>query len=557
MPEGVFVICDGHVQVTDGEDALLAEPGPGNAVGGRRLLRGEPSPIRARAASDATVLVIPAALFLHLAATHPAIRDFFRIGPTQRARPRSLASMAVADLMTRDPLTLPPETPVAEAARRMRDAKVSSVIVTEADAVRGILTVRDISARVVAAGTDPDAPLSEAMTAAPVTLPPGAAGSDVLHLMVERGISHLPIVEGDRLVGVVSKTDLTRVQAESSAAVIGDVADAPDIAALAQVTGRIPTLLSQLVGAGNRHDAVTRYITDIADAVTRRLLVMAEAELGAAPVPYLWAACGSQGRREQTGVSDQDNVLILADEASDDDDDHFARLATFVSDGLNRCGYVYCPGDMMATNPRWRKRASVWRRYFDDWIDRPGPEAQLLASVMFDLRPVGGERSLFEGLHAETMARAARNSIFAAHMTSQALAHQPPLGFFRSLATVRSGEHRDTIDMKHSGVVPIVDLARIYAIRGGLLPVNSRERIDAAQAAGSVSKRGGRDLLDAYDVIAEARLAHQAAQIRDGKKPDNFMAPSRLSPFERSHLRDAFLVVRTMQSAASQRRGVL
>ena len=152
---------------------------------------------------------------------------------------------------------------------------------------------------------------------------------------------------------------------------------------------------------------------------------------------------------------------------------------------------------------------------------------------------------------------AAINSIFVAHMVSNSLKHNPPLGLFRGFATVRSGEHKNTIDLKHNGVVPVVDLGRIYALKGQLPQANTRARIAAGIEAGAVSGSGGRDLLDAYDMIAEMRLDHQAAQIKRGEKPDNFMAPSHLSDFERSHLRDAFVVVKTMQSAAGSGGGYL
>lgn len=429
-------------------------------------------------------------------------------------------------------------------------------MVVKDGALCGILTTRDISARVVAERLDPDTPVSRVMTADPVTLPPDAIGSDVLHLMMERGIGHVPIVSEAGLAGVVTQTDLTRFQAESSSEIIRDAAHAPDADALADITRRIPQLLAQLVGAGHRHDVTTRLVTDIADAVTRRLLALGESHLGPAPVPYLWLACGSQGRREQTGVSDQDNVLMLSDDATEDHDAYFSDLARFVSDGLNHCGYVFCPGDMMATNPRWRQPVRIWRKYFQGWIARPDKEAQMLASVMFDLRPIGGDHSLYAGLQTETLAESARNSIFVAHMVSNSLGHAPPLGLWRGLATVRSGEHRDRIDLKLNGVVPIVDLGRIYALRGQLTAVNTRTRIESAQTAGVISASGARDLLDAYDLIAQTRLDHQALQVRRGEAPDNFMAPATLSDFERSHLRNAFVVVRTMQSALAQGRAL-
>ncbi|HDR28847.1 putative nucleotidyltransferase substrate binding domain-containing protein, partial [Rhodovulum sp.] len=216
-----------------------------------------------------------------------------------------------------------------------------------------------------------------------------------------------------------------------------------------------------------------------------------------------------------------------------------------------------CPGDMMATNPRWRQPRRVWRSYFSGWIAQPDNEAQMLASVMFDLRPIGGERALFQELQAETLAMARKNSIFVAHMISNSLKHTPPLGLFRGFALIRSGEHKDMLDLKLSGVVPVVDLGRVYALKGELQAVNTRERLVAAREASVVSHSGAHDLIDAYDLICETRLAHQADQIRAGLPADNFMAPGQLSELERNHLRDAFMVIKTMQSAAGQGRGVM
>ena len=181
----------------------------------------------------------------------------------------------------------------------------------------------------------------------------------------------------------------------------------------------------------------------------------------------------------------------------------------------------------------------------------------MLSSVMFDLRPIGGDRSLFSGLQKQMLKRASQNSIFTAHMISNALKHQPPIGLLRGLATIRSGEHRNQLDLKHNGIVPVVDLGRVYTLQGRLEVVNTRARITAAMSAGIISQVGGADLLDVYDLIAAMRLDHQVTQIKAGIKPDNYLDPSNLSDFERSHLRDAFVVVKTMQSALGSGKGVL
>ncbi len=558
---GIFIIHAGEVEVTDENGVTVSQLGVRNSFGERGLLRDGRAVTSSRAATDATLLILPVDAFQALVKDHDPVRRFFdrsRADKHSKQSQQSLATTQVDTFMARNPITCASDATVQEAAILMRDNRVSSLCMMDGDKLTGILTTRDMSGKVVAKALPSDTPVSAIMTPNPITLAPSAIGSDVLHVMMEKRIGHLPIVEGDTLVGIVSQTDLTRFQAVSSAELVRELAQAADAEEMRKVTARIPQLLVQLVAGGSPHQVVTRLITDIADTATRRLVALAEDKLGPAPAPFLWLACGSQGRQEQTGVSDQDNCLILSDEVTEADrDGYFADLANFVCDGLDACGYVYCPGDMMATNPRWRQPLSVWRGYFDGWVAKPSPEAQMLASVMFDLRPIAGDVHLFSDLQTDTLAMAAKNSIFVAHMVSNSLKHTPPLGLLRGFATIRSGEHKNHLDMKHNGVVPIVDLGRVYALQGQLTEANTRARLVAAINAGGLSQSGGRDLLDAYDLIAETRLEHQAEQVKAGQAPDNYLAPSALSEFDRSHLRDAFVVVKSMQSAIGHGRGML
>ncbi len=554
---GLFLIYEGAVEVTDGTGAVVSHLGLRNSFGERGLLRDGIAVTNARAEEDSLILQLPPKAFDQFLTASAAARKFFDRSRAEKITNHSLATSRVQDLMATNPKCCAPNDSVHLAAQMMREHRISSLCVGHNRQLLGILTTKDMTNKVVAEGLPPETPVGAIMARDPLTLPPNALGSDVLHLMISRRIGHVPIVENGALVGMITQTDLTRFQAVTSAELLHHIAEAQSADEMAQVTARIPSLLVHLVGAGNRHEVVTRLITDVADAVTLRLLELAEAQFGAAPVPYLWLACGSQGRREQTGVSDQDNCLILHDDVSEGDMPYFHQMAAFVSDGLNTCGYVYCPGDMMATNPRWCQPLRVWRDYFNAWINKPDPEAQMLASVMFDLRAIAGDRSLFADLQDATLQQARDNSIFVAHMVANSLKHTPPLGLLRGLATIRSGEHKNQLDLKHNGVVPVVDLGRIYALQGRLTSVNTRARLEEAAHAGGLSSSGAHDLLDAYDMIAETRLQHQAALIKQGKNPDNYLLPAELSDLERSHLRDAFVVVKTMQSAAAQGRGVL
>ncbi|WP_170324634.1 DUF294 nucleotidyltransferase-like domain-containing protein [Ruegeria arenilitoris] len=554
---GIFLIYEGQVEITDENGAVVSHLGLRNSFGERGLLKDGKAATHAHADTPAVLFVLPPAVVRQLIDNHDFVAKFFNRTRGERSGPQSLATSAIDVLMARNPATCPAAMPVQEAARLMRDRHISSLCVTEGESLLGIVTLRDISGKYVADAMPEATPVSAIMTADPITLSPSDIGSDVLHVMMERGIGHIPVAEGGKLVGIVTQTDLTHYQAVSSAELVRQIALANSASEMAQVTAEIPQLLVQLVAAGNRHEIVTRLITDIADTATRRLLMLAEKKLGPPPVPYLWLACGSQGRQEQTGVSDQDNCLVLDDRVTDGDMAYFTELAKFVSDGLDTCGYFYCPGDMMATNPRWCQPVRVWRDYFKGWIAKPNPEAQMLASVMFDLRPIGGAFELFTDLQSDTLAAANANSIFVAHMISNSLKHTPPLGLLRGFATIRSGEHRNTLDLKHNGVVPVVDLARVYSLQGQLTEANTRARLKAAEAAGVLSPAGARDILDAYDLIAETRLEHQVRLVKSGEKPDNYLPPSALSDFERSHLRDAFVVVKTMQSAVGHGKGML
>ncbi|CUH54051.1 DUF294 nucleotidyltransferase-like domain-containing protein [Shimia marina] len=558
---GLYLIYNGTVEICDENGVVVSHLGLRNSFGERGLLRDGTAATSARCESDCTLLILPTEAFQTLINDAPQVRRFFdRTSPALRKSPASdLATTEVADIMARTPVTLLPEDTAHTAAQTMQSTGISSICITDQDNLKGILTTGDLVGRILAEDRSRQTPLAEIMTPAPRTLPSSAIGSDVLHLMMEHGIGHIPIVDAGQLVGIVTQTDLTRFQAVTSAEMVRDIAQADSAHAMAEVTARIPQLLAQLVGAGHRHDIVTRLITDVADTVTRRLLMLAEETFGPPPVPYLWLACGSQGRQEQTGVSDQDNCLILDDSVTEEmRQGYFDKLAHFVCDGLNTCGYVYCPGDMMATADRWRQPLAVWQDYFKNWISTPNPEAQMLASVMFDLRPIGGALDCFAELQADTLEAAAQNSIFVAHMASNALKHHPPLGLLRGLATIRSGEHKHQLDMKHNGVVPVVDLARLCALQGQLPAANTRARLRAALSGhAGLSPSGAADLLTAYDLIAQTRLQHQWRQIQAADAPDNFLAPADLSDFERSHLRDAFVVVKSLQSAIGHGKNAL
>jgi CBS domain-containing protein len=462
----------------------------------------------------------------------------------------------VRALMRSTPVTANQDASIREVAVRMRDAKVSSVLLMDGDRLVGIVTDRDLRNRVLAEGLDTARPAIQVGTRDPITLPATAAAFEALLLMTERGIHHLPVVEGGRVLGMLTAGDLAQRQTASAIYLVGDISRQGDVAGLARASAQVAQLQRQLAANATPAGTSGRIITSITDAVTRRLLQLAHQQLGNAPVPYVWVAAGSQGRSEQTARSDQDNCMIL-DDAYDPqrDGEYFEALARFVCDGLNACGYVYCPGEMMAMTDQWRQPLARWQAYFDGWINRPEPKALMLTSVFFDLRAIAGDTALLERLRTQTLAQTRGNSLFLAHLAGNALQHRPALTWLGQLATESRGEHKGRIDLKHKGSVPVIDLARIFALAAGVPEVNTYDRLQAAARAGSLSDEAARDLTDALEVIGRIRLSHQARQTEAGIKPDNFVSPKELSSLDQRQLLEAFKVIQTLQSVLAQRYG--
>jgi len=475
--------------------------------------------------------------------------------PTSEAGP---LNQRLRTFMTRTPIVVGPREAIDVAARRMRDHRVSCLPVTEGRTLVGLITEADMTARVVAARRSPDDPVGSIMSAPPLSAGSDATLYDALMLLTEHDIAHLPVTDRERLVGLITQTDIVRRQTASPLFVARDIARCTDADAIAVLTAGIGQTVRSLVDAGTRPTDICRAITSITDAATRRLAALAERHLGPAPVPWVWVACGSQGRNEQTGVSDQDNALILSDDY--DEAAHgawFTAFAAHVCDGLATAGYVHCPGDMMATNPRWRQPVSRWRERFLDWIARPLPESRLLASVMFDLRPIVGDVTLFEPLQRSALDAAAKNSLFIAHMTGHSLGLRPPLGLFGRLATERRGPFRDHIDLKHRGTAPVVDMARLYALSAAVPALNTVERLDCPSrspaSSPALSDSARLSLRTAWESISRVRLRLQADQVRAGEPPGNHLDPDTLSELAREQLRDAFVAVRDIQNALRDR----
>jgi CBS domain-containing protein len=465
-----------------------------------------------------------------------------------------LVATPLQALLRRKPVTLAPTASIRDAALLMREQGVSALMLVAQDCLVGIVTDRDLRNRVVAAGLDSARPIGEVATPAPFTVQLRATAFVAMLLMARRNVHHVPVLQGTQVAGMVTASDVAEHQSASAVMLAGEIHAQNDIEGLKRACARIRQMQRDLAAAAASAYATGHIVTAITDALTTRLLQLAEARLGAPPVDYAWVAAGSQARNEQTAKSDQDNCMILAD--AFDASRHgayFEALAREVCTGLDACGYVFCPGKIMAMTDTWRQPRQRWRQYFRGWIVEPDPQALLNMCVFFDLRLVNGSAELVDDVVGDALKLARGNGLFLAHMVRNALLHRPPLGLFGQIQTARSGEHRGTLDLKMHGVVPIVDLARVYALGGGHAEVNTHDRLEVAAQSHEISEQSAHDLRDALEYVATMRIAHQARQMDAERPVDNLLSLDELSNFERRQLKQAFLVVQGLQEVLARR----
>ena len=557
----LYIIRSGAVDVLDGEGTLLDRRDAGRSFGFSTLMGDNTCRYSMIAVEDTLLLTMPREPFVELAERNPELARFFS---GQSARMRAAAAQLrqesssdvlrtqLGDFKIPNPATVTPDTTIQDAARIMEDRNVSSLLVSRDGGLEGIVTDRDMRGRVVANNMDVTLPVTEIMTPNPRAVTSDTLAFEAMLIMADMRIHHLPVVDEGAVTGIIASADIMRLLRHDPIYLTADLSRRTTPEDMQEVYESAADVAVRFIERGASAEEVTGLLTVAADSLARRLITLAEEQLGPPPVPYAFVVLGSQGRRGMGLASDQDNALILDDSYDPDlHGDYFKNLADYVCTGLDSAGQVLCPGDMMAMNPDWRMTVTQWTNTFHTWITAPEPEALLHAQTFFDMRAIHGVLELADNVHTTAVDMAAHSGRLHAHLATLAARREPPLGFFRGFVVDRSGDYANTLDVKKGGTAAIVQMARLYALSAGIDAVGTRPRLQAAASAGAVSERGAEDLIDAFDFLTTIALRQYAEQLRRGQKPNYHIDPKELGKLDREHLRDAFQIIKGMQSALS------
>lgn len=566
LTAGLRILRSGAAELRDKNDLLLDRLAEGDSFNLMGLNTEQPG-IKATLIEDTLIYTLPEAPYQALRKDYRAFDRFFssqrnrRLRRAARYEPTPNDMMRpLSDLMSKELLSVAPQTSIKDTAIIMSENRFSSILIMNDQQLQGIVTDRDIRSRAVAEGIDLNQPIQSIMTTTPQTLPPDCSLFDATLFMTQRSIHHIPIAADNQVIGIITSSDLMLARKDDPVFLVQHIGRQSSTLELKNIVSTMPDLLVQWVNAGIRSHQLSHVLTALSDAITVRLIELAIEKLGPAPVPFCWLGFGSQGRREQLLGADQDNALLISDDIKPEHQEWFTQLTHYVCDGLNECGYVYCPGNIMATNDKLRLPLKEWKNTVDRWMQTPTERAVMEVSIFFDLRTIykSEPTDLTKELQTHMLNHTKSNSIFLAALAQNVLSVQPPIGIFRRFVVEHNGEHAHQLNLKKRGVIPIIDIIRIHALANGLFEVNTHERLKALANCKAITKTDSRNLQDALNILMQLRLTHQAQEIVQGKAPDNYINPSSLSKIAAKQLKDTFGIVKDAQQGikATYRQGL-
>jgi PAS domain S-box-containing protein len=456
----------------------------------------------------------------------------------------------------RDVVICNTDTTIEQLSRLMTARNVSAALVSGGNsAVIGIVTDQDLRARVLAENIPASTPIHAIMSAPLTRISEQALVYEALMRMEEKGVRHLAVEDSNgQIVSVIDNKSLIQFQRYVPIVLAREIARSATPAEIVRSAERTPQLAKALLDSSSRPRHVTNMLTSICDAVTERLVQLAIAELGEPPTPFAFIAMGSQGRREQTLLTDQDNGIIYAPADNSDPSQvnaYFLRLGERICSGLDQAGYPFCLGKVMASNPRWCRSLPDWISDFADWIRKAEPQEIINLSIFFDFRTVYGDTELTHALRRAIHAALQDEPGFFHHMAQNTLMFKPP---FRLLGNIYlSGgatEHAGEINLKDA-MMPMVSFARLYALYNQVNQTHTLERFETLAEKNLILPSSHAEIVASYDFLMQLRLQNQIAAIQVGRPPHNIIHPGRLGYIQQELLKQAFAQIAAVQKKIS------
>ena len=479
-------------------------------------------------------------------------RQQLQIHFSQHIAEQQTMNSSLASIIKRDPVTVTPDTPSRQAIETMVSCNIGSIIVIDTDQQPlGIFTQTDVLTRIVLPGESLDTPIRSFMSPGPVTLPIVANAYDAALAMATHGVRHvLTVDEGRRLKGIVSERDLFTLQRVGLRQIRQTIDTATSIEMLLLASQDVRQLSLNMLAQGVGAEQITQFISALNDTLTRRIIELNLDKHDLEGIEWAWLSFGSEGRDEQTFTTDQDNgIVYICTDIMDREQTQLVLLdfARDVNADLDKCGFPFCTGNIMASNPQLCLTLEEWDEKFDHWIRTPEPQALLNATIFFDFRPLFGKFNLADRMRLALLRRTKSTPIFLRMMVGNAISVVPPLGMIRDFVMDTDPARPGTIDLKKYGTRLFIDAARVFALANNVSATNTVQRLKQSAPTMNLPPDEVAAAVDAFNFIQLMRLRHQHAEQTQGRAGDNVIRPDDLNEVDRRILKEALRQARKLQ----------
>jgi CBS domain-containing protein len=451
---------------------------------------------------------------------------------------------------SKNPITCTSQITVKEASIIMSQNKIGSIIITENKKPIGIITDKDLRSKIATGKYEVSEKVSTIMSSPVITFPEYITVAEAQIAMLKHSISHLCITKDGtihtELVGILSEHDIIVIHGNNPSVLIKEIRRVTSEVQLKTIRQQAQVLMKNYIEQQIPITFITNIISAINDAITTRCIQLSLEELNVKqPTNFAWLAIGSQGRKEQLLLTDQDNALVYKDVENDVEvKSYFVKLSKLINNKLNIVGFDMCPAEMMASNPKWCLSVSQWKLQFKNWITHPNEDKMLLCNIFFDYDLVYGDHELVDDMSDSIFEAIDNYEIFLNFMGRNALKNPAPLSFFRQFLVEDSGEHKDQFDIKARAIMPLVDAARLLTLSHKIKDINNTmTRYEKLCDLEPQNKDLYESCINAFRIVLQFRTLHGLKHQDSGR----FIDVKRLSKNDRLKLKGCFKPVKDIQ----------
>ncbi len=490
--DSFYIVKDGAIGVFRDEDILVDECDEGDIFGLRAIIAKDDYLLSAKAIEESIVYSISSEILETVIEKNDDANKFllasfatntrnpysdddkgvlFANIETLQKNESSFTEVQSADF-SKNPVTCKLNTSIKEAAQTMTNKRVGSIVIVENKKPLGIITDKDLRTKIATGMVSIDETVDKIMSSPVKTYPECITVAEAQIAMLQNKITHLCITKNgtpdSELCGILSEHDIIVIHGNNPSVLIKEVKRAKFAETLKDIRDKAQDLLEGYLEQNIPIFFVSKIISAINDAITKKAIEISLDEMESEPpVKFGWLALGSQGRKEQLLLTDQDNALVFEDVPKEEQQktkEYFLNLAKNVTNKLNIVGYEFCPADMMASNKKWCLSLTEWKQQFDNWITHPDEDKIMLCTIFFDFDLIFGSKKLVKAISKSIYKSIDKYEIFLNFLGLNALKNPPPLSFFRQFLVEDSGEHKDQFDIKARAMMPLVDSARLLIL---------------------------------------------------------------------------------------------